>query len=71
VGIRSDQWYPLGLPNVGHNVMAHELGLAIDLRHHSDPRTLMGGQQAPCRPAVFQSDMARFLPLKVKHMRVV
>jgi hypothetical protein len=63
VGIRSDQLPPLSLPNVGRNVIAHELGHAIGLRHNDDPTTLMCGRPAPCRPAVFQSDVAKFFPL--------
>jgi hypothetical protein len=63
VGIRSDQLPPLSLPNVGRNVIAHELGHAIGLSHNDDPTTLMCGRPAPCRPAVFQSDVARFFPL--------
>jgi hypothetical protein len=57
VGIRSDRRPPLSLPNVGRNVIAHELG------HNDDPTTLMCGRPAPCRPAVFQSPVARFFPL--------
>jgi hypothetical protein len=63
VGIRSDQRRPLSLPNVGRNVIAHELGHAIGLGHNDDPTTLMCGRPAPCRPSVFQSDVAKFFPL--------
>jgi hypothetical protein len=63
VGIRSAQLRPLNLPNVGRNVIAHELGHAIGLRHNDDPTTLMCGRPAPCRPPVFQSDVAKFFPL--------
>ena len=63
VGIRSDQLPPLKLPNVACNVIAHELGHAIGLGHNDDPTTLMCGRPAPCRPAVFRSDVAKFFPL--------
>jgi hypothetical protein len=63
IGIRSDRRPPLSLPNVGRNVIAHELGHAIGLGHNDDPTRLMCGRPAPCRLAVFQSDVARFFPL--------
>ncbi len=63
VGIRSARRPPLSLPNVGRNVIAHELGHAIGLSHNDDPAMLMCGRPAPCRPAVFQSEVARFFPL--------
>jgi Matrixin len=63
VGIRSHQLYPLTLPNVARNVIAHELGHAIGLGHNDDPTTLMCGRLAPCRPAAFQSQTERFFPL--------
>ena len=36
---------------------------AIGLGHNDDPTTLMSGRPAPCRPVVFQSDVAKFFPL--------
>ena len=63
VGIKSHRLYPLTLPNVMRNVIAHELGHAIGLRHNDDPTTLMCGRPAPCRPAAFQSQTERFFPL--------
>jgi hypothetical protein len=49
VGIRSDQLRPLSLPNVGRNVIAHELGHAIGLGHNDDPTTLMCGRPRAAR----------------------
>ena len=63
VGIKSHRRYPLTLPNVTRNLIAHELGHAIGLGHNADPTMLMCGRPAPCRPDVFQSDTERFFPL--------
>ena len=63
VGIKNHRVYPLTLPNVVRNVIAHELGHAIGLRHNDDPTTLMCGRPAPCRPAAFQLQTERFFPL--------
>jgi len=63
VAIKDHRLYPLALPNVARNVIAHELGHAIGLRHNDDPATLMCGRPAPCRPDVFASEHARYFPL--------
>jgi len=63
VVIRGYQHYPLPVPNVARNVIAHELGHAIGLGHNNDPAYLMCGRPASCRPIAFRSGVQRYFPL--------
>jgi hypothetical protein len=63
VALKRADAFPMSLPNVPTNLVAHELGHVLGLRHNSDPATLMCGRPAPCRPDLFRSDTKRFFPL--------
>lgn len=63
VGIKNGSTPPLVLPNVLRNVVAHEIGHGVGLGHNRDPKLLMCGRPASCRPDAFESTSARIFPL--------
>jgi hypothetical protein len=71
VAIPGDHLYPFTLSNVTRNLIAHELGHAIGLGHNDDPRNLMCGRPASCRPDAFRSNVERYFPLMEEEKHIL
>jgi hypothetical protein len=63
IAIRDYRLFPLTLPNVARNIIAHEFGHAIGMGHNADPTMLMCGRPASCRPDLFASEVPKYFPL--------
>ena len=62
-GIRGLEHAPLDRPNVARNVILHQLGHAVGLRHNDIPQTLMCGRPAPCRSDRFEAATPKLFSL--------
>jgi putative ABC transport system substrate-binding protein len=71
VGIRRLRIGPLALPNVARNLIAHEFGHVLGLRHNSDPTTLMCGRPAPCAPDRFAASASRYFAVTEAEKRTL
>lgn len=63
IGMRSIQHPLLDHPGVAANILAHEIGHALGLKHDSDPASLMCGAPANCRPDRFAEGQGEIFPL--------
>ena len=68
-GIRGLEHAPLDRPNVARNVILHQLGHAVGLRHNDIPQTLMCGRPAPCRSDRFEAATPKLFSLNAAERR--
>jgi len=53
-------------PNIARNIIAHEIGHTLGLRHNRDPTTLMCG---PCRTSGLAADRPEYMRLTGRDRR--